>query len=69
MLILSRKPNQRIVIDNNIELVVVAVSGDRVKLGFSAPADVPIHREEVQRRIESESPVKLNKELLKTCAM
>lgn len=55
MLVLSRKANQRIVIGKNIELVVVAVSGDRVKLGFNAPREVPIHREEVHRRIQSEN--------------
>ncbi len=55
MLVLSRKAKQRIVIGDNIELVVVAVSGDRVKLGFNAPSNVPIHREEVYRRIRSES--------------
>jgi carbon storage regulator len=54
MLVLSRKANQRIVIGENIELVVVAVTGDRVRLGFNAPSDVPIHREEVHRRIQSE---------------
>jgi carbon storage regulator len=69
MLVLSRKRNQRIVIANDIdiELVVVAISGDRVKLGFNAPADVPIHREEVQRRLESDSSMKSNQELLTTC--
>lgn len=54
MLVLSRKAKQRIVINEDIELVVVAVNGDRVKLGFNAPSCVPIHREEVHRRIQSE---------------
>lgn len=51
MLVLSSKAKQRIVISENIELVVVAVSGDRVKLGINAP----IHRKEVHRRIHSEN--------------
>jgi carbon storage regulator len=55
MLVLSRKANQRIIINKNIELIVVAVNGDRVRLGFNAPNDVPIHREEVHRRIKLES--------------
>ena len=55
MLVLSRKENQRIVIGENSELVVVALSGDRVKLGFNAPRDVQIHREEAYRRIHSEN--------------
>lgn len=55
MLVLSRKEKQRIVIGENVELVVLAVLGDRVKLGFTAPSNVPIHREEVHRRIQSEN--------------
>ena len=51
MLVLSRKQGERIVIGGNITVTVIEVKGDRVKLGFSAPAEVPIHREEVQRRI------------------
>ena len=54
MLVLSRKAKQRIVIGENIELIVVAVSGDRVKLGFNAPKEVQIHREEVYERIQAE---------------
>ncbi|QDU74593.1 hypothetical protein Pan97_16220 [Bremerella volcania] len=54
MLVLSRKAKQRIVIGENIELVVIAVNGDRVRLGFNAPSDVPIYREEVHRRIQTE---------------
>ena len=59
MLVLSRKTKQRIVIGPDIELIVVAVSGDRVKLGFKAPHDVPIHREEVRRRLEAEEAAQL----------
>ena len=55
MLVLSRKVNQRIMIGERIELVVVSVSGDRVRLGFNAPSEVPIHREEVHRLIQSEN--------------
>lgn len=56
MLVLSRKASQRIVTGENIELVVIAVDGNRVKLGFNAPSNVPIHREEVYRHIASEVP-------------
>ena len=44
MLVLSRKLKQSIKIGQNIEVVVLEVHGDRVKLGFVAPAEVPIHR-------------------------
>jgi carbon storage regulator len=55
MLVLSRKKGQRIVIGDNIEVTIIEVRGDRVKLGFAGPPDVAIHREEVYRRIEAES--------------
>ncbi|MEX0702826.1 MAG: carbon storage regulator CsrA [Planctomycetales bacterium] len=51
MLVLTRKKNQRIRIGDDIEITVLEVHGDRVKLGFSGPPHVPIHREEVARRI------------------
>ena len=51
MLVLSRKEGERIVVADCIQLTVVAVAGNKVKLGFTAPADVSIHREEVQERI------------------
>jgi carbon storage regulator len=52
MLVLSRKKNEKVIIGDNIEVRVIDVRGDRVKLGFIGPADVPIHREEVFRRID-----------------
>jgi carbon storage regulator len=51
MLVLSRKRGEVITIGNGITVTVLAVDGDRVKLGVVAPAEVPIHREEVHRRI------------------
>ncbi len=54
MLVLSRNLGERIVIGNNIVLTVVDIRGDRVRLGFTGPAEVPIHREEVYRRVEEE---------------
>ena len=51
MLILSRKLNESIVIDGRIIVKVVRVDGDVVKLGIAAPADVPVHREEVYEEI------------------
>lgn len=53
MLVLSRKKGERIVIGDDIEVVVVAVEGSRVRLAFSAPAEVPIRRQEVQVRPSS----------------
>jgi carbon storage regulator len=53
MLVLSRKNGEEIVIGDNIVVTVLAVQGDRVKLGISAPGEVPVHRQEVQWRIEA----------------
>ena len=51
MLVLSRKQGQRVVIGQDIHVTVLEVRGDRVKLGFEGPLDVPIHRQEVSQRI------------------
>ena len=47
MLILSRKPNEQILIGENVVITVVAVSGGHVRLGIEAPREIPIHRREV----------------------
>ncbi len=57
MLVLSRKRGEKIVIGDDITVTVLEVRGDRVKLGFTAPAEVPIHRTEVQQGIENGSSV------------
>jgi carbon storage regulator len=54
MLVLSRNKGERIVIGNDIVLTVVDIRGDRVRLGFTGPTEVPIHREEVFRRLAAE---------------
>ena len=51
MLVLSRKKNETIVIDNDITVVVVEIRGDRVRLGIEAPRQVPVHRSEVYEAI------------------
>jgi len=53
MLILSRKKNQQIVIGNNVVVTVVWIRGDRVGLGFEAPRDVAIDREEARGAFEA----------------
>ncbi len=52
MLVLSRKKDQSIVINDNIVVTVVDIRGDKVRLGFDAPKDVPIHRREVYDAIK-----------------
>ncbi len=47
MLVLSRKKNESIVINDTITITVVEVRGDKVRLGIVAPKEVPVHRQEV----------------------
>lgn len=47
MLVLSRKKNESIVINDDITIVVVDIRGDKVRLGVEAPKEVPVHRREV----------------------
>ena len=51
MLVLSRKKNESIVINNDITIVVVEIRGDKVRLGVEAPKEVPVHRQEVYEAI------------------
>ncbi len=47
MLVLSRKKNESIIINNDITVTVVEIRGDKVRLGIVAPKEVPVHRQEV----------------------
>jgi carbon storage regulator len=55
MLILTRKTDQRIIIDDDIVVTVLAIEGDRVKIGIRAPAEVSVLREEVRREVGGEN--------------
>ncbi|SER99980.1 carbon storage regulator CsrA [Salisediminibacterium halotolerans] len=55
MLVLTRKENESIQIGDDIELTVVSVDGDQVKLGINAPKNVDIHRKEVYLAIQEEN--------------
>jgi len=51
MLVLSRKKNESIIIDDRIKITVIEIRGDKIRLGIEAPRDVPIHRSEVYEAI------------------
>ena len=51
MLVLSRKKDEKIVIGDNITLMVIEIRGDKVRLGIDAPKEVSVHREEVYNAI------------------
>lgn len=52
MLALSRKKNEAIMINNNIEITILEIKGEQVKLGISAPKEVPVYRKEVYLQIQ-----------------
>lgn len=52
MLALSRKKNEAIVINNNIEITILEIKGDQVKIGVTAPKEVPVYRKEVYVQIQ-----------------
>ncbi len=55
MLVLTRKVNQSIVIGTDIEVVVLEVRGEQVRLGIKAPRSVAVHRQEVYEQIKDEN--------------
>lgn len=52
MLALSRKKNEALIVNNNIEITVLEIKGEQVKLGISAPREVPVYRKEVYVQIQ-----------------
>ena len=69
MLVLSRKKNESIIIGkgkDKIKIMIVDVRGDTIRLGFEAPKDVTIHREEIYKVIESEEAFSAHKDKQKS---
>ena len=58
MLVLTRKHGERILIGEDIEVVVLEIHGRRVKLGIRGPSEVPIHRQELSARIARDGPTR-----------
>jgi carbon storage regulator len=54
MLVLSRQKDESIMIGDNVEVTIVDVRGDKVRLGISAPKEIPVHRKEVYEAIQRE---------------
>jgi len=55
MLVLSRKKNESIIINDHITVTVVEIRGDKVRLGIDAPKDVSVHRREVYEAIQNQA--------------
>ena len=56
MLVLSRKKNESIIINDNITVTIIEIRGDKVRLGIEAPKDVSVHRREVYEAIHGTDP-------------
>ena len=63
MLVLSRKKGETIMINDNIEVKVLGIEGDQVKLGIVAPKSVKIYRQEVYAQIEQQNEEALNSDI------
>lgn len=62
MLALSRKKNEALVINNDIEITVLEIKGEQVKIGINAPKNVPIYRKEVYLQIQKANEEATNTE-------
>ncbi len=59
MLALTRKKGESLVVNNNIEITVLEIRGDQIKIGISAPKNVPVYRKEVYFQIQKENEASL----------
>ncbi len=55
MLMLARKVGEAIMIGDDVRVVIVSIEGSHIKVGVDAPRDIPVHREEVYKRVQSEA--------------
>ena len=62
MLALSRKKNEAIIVNNNVEITILEVKGDQVKIGITAPKEVPVYRKEVYLQIQEANKEDVNVE-------
>ena len=63
MLALSRKKNEALVIDNKIEVTVLDIKGDQVKIGISAPKEIPVYRKEMYLQIQEANKAAMEPEM------
>jgi carbon storage regulator len=56
MLVLSRSTDESVMVGENIEITIIAVRGNKVRLGITAPRSIPVHRKEVYKAIRRENP-------------
>ena len=63
MLALSRTKNEALIINNNVEITILDIKGDQVKVGISAPKEVPIYRKEVYVQIQESNKESMSNDL------
>lgn len=65
MLVLARKINESIIIGDDVEIVVIDIKGDQIKLGIKAPRSISVHRKEIYDEIQSENIAAMRSDLTK----
>lgn len=66
MLVLSRQRDESIMIGDDVEIIIVDVRGDKVRLGITAPKEIPVHRREIYDAIKKQKAEGTESEILKT---
>ena len=66
MLALSRKKGEALIINNNVEITILEVKGEQVKIGISAPKEVPIYRKELYIQIQDSNKEAMNADALES---
>jgi carbon storage regulator len=65
MLVLSRQKDESIMVGDDVEITIVDVRGDKVRLGITAPKEIPVHRREVYEAIKREKEEKIERQAQK----
>ena len=66
MLALSRKKGEALIINNNVEITILEIKGEQVKIGISAPKEVPIYRKELYVQIQDSNKEAMNADALES---
>ena len=64
MLALSRKKGEALVINNNVEITILEVKGEQVKIGITAPKEVPVYRKELYVQIQESNKEAMNEDAI-----
>lgn len=59
MLVLTRRIGEKITISNDVKVIIVGFTGKQVRVGINAPSNIPVHREEIYKRINNSNGLKI----------